>query len=216
VTPGQDTSAAPQPVTVEALEWLAEKALAEFRRITALEARIDKAGLRGDAKAVVEAEDRLLDSLHAWVSDGGPERWAHCDTMWVALNPDTYWTADNSVSRAEVSKLLAALIGSVRPSKYADPKMFVSCLLDDVVAAAPTYPGLYTTCRRIRRTRDFMPSIAQFLATLKEEEARWLELYDHWEFAAHYVKMRDRLLQAQAQRATDAGEAAVAYAEVEF
>ena len=71
----------------------------------------------------------------------------------------------------EISQHLTILLGSLTGSK-ADPKTFAKMLKVDVVAAQPSIGALEAACRKLRRTKTFVPSIAELLEALEEAKTQ--------------------------------------------
>jgi len=62
-------------------------------------------------------------------------------------------------------------------------------LIEEIIAAMPRASALEMACRVIRREKNFVPSIAEVLAVLKEQTTRW-----------------DAMMELDAEKFTYAGE----------
>jgi hypothetical protein len=67
---------------------------------------------------------------------------------------------------------LAALVGAFPNAPKADIELYGRALAMDVADAKPSGLALVRTCRRLRRTCRFVPTISEVLEVLEEEELR--------------------------------------------
>ncbi len=94
--------------------------------------------------------------------------------LWDECSPESWWPEDREHPvRAEVAKMIAILMGSFPTSKIPEPEIFVPALLDDVMALDPTFVEMEATCRHLRKTKKFMPSISEVIETLEEQKVLW-------------------------------------------
>jgi hypothetical protein len=69
-------------------------------------------------------------------------------------------------TKLRIAKCLALLVKSFPNAGSADAEIYGGMLLQDVVAAKPTIGDIEETCRHIRGTSKFLPTIAEVLETL--------------------------------------------------
>lgn len=89
------------------------------------------------------------------------------------FDPDDAYDDNGDITKGQVSKHIALLVGSFPNANPADPETYTKMLIEEVVAAAPTVTALEAACRKVRRTAKFLPAISEVLAALKEEERAW-------------------------------------------
>jgi hypothetical protein len=114
------------------------------------------------------------------------------------------WT----LSRRVVSEQIALLLASFQNSRPGTPKVFARMLTEEVYANNPNAIVLESACRRVRREKDFPPSIAEVLKAIKEEDSAWC---DRWCDEYDPDKYRQDLEQAIAK-----AEAKIALAEAKL
>jgi hypothetical protein len=81
------------------------------------------------------------------------------------------WT----LSRRVVAEQIALLLASFQNSRPGTPKVFGKMLVEEVYANNANACVLESACRRVRRTKDFPPSIAEVLKAIDEEASAWGE-----------------------------------------
>ena len=69
--------------------------------------------------------------------------------------------------------MIAVLMGSFPTSKIPEPEIFVRVLMDDVMALDPSFVEMEATCRHLRKTKKFMPSVSEVIETLEEQKKLW-------------------------------------------
>jgi hypothetical protein len=125
----------------------------------------------GDSRSIAGVEqsvreiDQSLDDFHRSGAALLPEKLVE---MLGALGGPVEGFA--SVSKAEVSKHIALLIGSFPTSNVPEPKVFTTMMVEDVTAAKPSWLALYLGCRSVRRHNRFMPAIAEVLSAIERKE----------------------------------------------
>ena len=103
--------------------------------------------------------------------------------------------------------MLAIFMGSFPTSNIKQPQIFTMQLLDDVMEREPSYAVLECTCRELRRTQKFMPSIAEFVAALDKQEEEWgARGGAHWWALDTYKKLVAGIPAAEAQLAAEQAE----------
>ena len=76
--------------------------------------------------------------------------------------------------------MIAVLMGSFPTSKIPDLEIFVRARLDDVMALAPRFVEMELTCRALRKTKTFMPAIAEVIKELEKQQKLWASRgHDH-------------------------------------
>ena len=123
------------------------------------------------------------------------------------------WT----LSRRVVAEQIALLLASFQNSRPGTPKVFGKMVVEEVYAKNPNACVLESACRRVRREKDFPPSIAEVLKAIESESSAWC---DRWELqdengvdAADYF--RPRLEQAIAEAEPTIAKAETKLAERE-
>jgi hypothetical protein len=127
---------------------------------------------------------------------------------WIDPSEPPDWRdEDGDVQRAQVSKMLAIFMGSFPTSNIKQPQIFTMQLLDDVMEREPSYAVLESTCRELRRTQKFMPSIAEFVAELDKQDEEWgARGGAHWWALDTYKKLVAGIPAAEAQLAAEQAE----------
>ena len=87
------------------------------------------------------------------------------------LNVSTH----SQITRRVVSVQVGLLIGSFPNATPNSPEVYTRMLIEEVVAANPSASALEATCRQIRRTMRFAPTIAELLGVLRQQQETWSE-----------------------------------------
>jgi hypothetical protein len=87
------------------------------------------------------------------------------------LGPD--YETDRQIRRQFVGDKIGFLIGSFPNAGPHNPEIYVAMLIEEIVAANPSASALEATCRQIRRTATFVPTLAEVLKILREQETFW-------------------------------------------
>lgn len=74
------------------------------------------------------------------------------------------------LTRRVVSEQVAMLIGSFPNSTPHSPEMYTRMLVEEIVTANPSATALEATCRQIKRTMKFVPTIAELLVMLFDQQ----------------------------------------------
>jgi hypothetical protein len=74
-----------------------------------------------------------------------------------------------------VSEQVSMLIGSFPNANPSSPEMYARILIEEIVAANPSASGLEATCRQIRRTATWLPTVAELLKVLREQMEFWAD-----------------------------------------
>jgi hypothetical protein len=128
---------------------------------------------------------------------------------WIdPLEPADWRDEEWCVQKSQVSKMLAIFMGSFPTSNIKQPQIFTMQLLEDVMEREPSYAVLESTCRELRTTLKFMPSIAEFVGELdkqakqwsEREGAHWLAIETYDELVAQIPATETRLATEQAER----------------
>jgi hypothetical protein len=85
------------------------------------------------------------------------------------------------IKASVVSEQMALLIGSFPNAGPHSPEVFTKMLIVDVTANNPHPIVLEAACRLLRRTKNFLTTIAEVLKAIDEEGSRWC---DRWEAAS--------------------------------
>lgn len=81
------------------------------------------------------------------------------------------------LTRRVVSEQVAMLIGSFPNANPHSSEVYVPMLIEEIIAANPRASALESTCREIRRTKTFLPAIAEVLKVLREQAERLKHLW---------------------------------------
>src|SRR5262245_17605786 len=73
------------------------------------------------------------------------------------------------ISRRMVSEQVGLLIGSFPNSTPHSPEVYTKLLIEEIIAANPQASVLESTCRDLRRTKKFAPTVAEVLEVLQEQ-----------------------------------------------
>src|SRR5262249_11690993 len=114
-----------------------------------------------------------------------------------------------TLSRRVVSEQIGLLLASFQNSRPGTPKVFGKMVVEEVYANNPNACVLESACRRVRREKDFPPSIAEVLKAIKSEGSAWCDRWELEESDADY--MQDRLQTAIAE-----AESTIAKAEAKL
>ncbi len=101
-----------------------------------------------------------------WLANGGQKLLDEIQSLKHQLDVPGWWDDNGDISRRAVGILLAELLGSFPTSNIPNPATFSKVLLDDVMERQPEYRDLSLTCRELRQTKPFTPSISEVLAVL--------------------------------------------------
>ena len=69
--------------------------------------------------------------------------------------------------------MITVLMGSFPTAKIPEPEIFVRVLMDDVMALDPSFVEMESTCRELRKTKKFMPSISEVIEELEKQKKLW-------------------------------------------
>jgi hypothetical protein len=163
-------------------------------------------GLRYPSKTALDEAKNARDHFEFTGSKGSAMTRSQDD--WIDPSEPFDWRdEDGDVQRAQVSKMLAIFMGSFPTSNIKQPQIFTMQLLDDVMEREPSYAVLESTCRELRGTKKFMPSIAEFVAELDRQEGEWGERGGaHWWALDTYKKLVAVIPAAEAQLAAEQAE----------
>jgi hypothetical protein len=160
-------------------------------------------GLRYPSKTALDEAKNARDQFEITGRKGSAT--ARSQDDWIDPSEPLDWRdEDGDVQRAQVSKMLAIFMGSFPTSNIKQPQIFTMQLLDDVMEREPSYAVLESTCRELRRTQKFMPSIAEFVAELDKQEDEWgARGGAHWWALDTYKKLVTGIPAAEAQLAAE-------------
>jgi hypothetical protein len=163
-------------------------------------------GLRYPSKTALDEAKNARD--HFEITGRKGSAMARSRDDWIDPSEPPDWRdEDGDVQRAQVSKMLAIFMGSFPTSNIKQPQIFTMQLLDDVMEREPSYAVLESTCRALRRTQKFMPSIAEFVAELDKQEDEWgARGGAHWWALNTYNKLVAGIPAAEAQLTAEQAE----------
>jgi hypothetical protein len=156
------------------MEWL----------VTSCEAFKNNTARLKENPADAEALEDLDDTF--WHYKDEIEKMGGLDKLDQTCNPD-FWTDKNAEpKRSEVAKMIGGLVGSFPTSNVKDPEVFCRNLLDDVLALRPFFVVLETTCRSLRTSQKFMPTISEVIAEYKKQVKIWQPLFEAFYCVNYY------------------------------
>ncbi len=130
-------------------------------------------------KRIVQEAEKVIEKFE---KRGGPNsvKDGRLLKRWEACCPKGWWPedCDASPARSEVAKMIMFLMGSFPTEKIPQPKVFVKVLLDDIMALNPDFVEMESTCRELRKTKKFMPSISEVVEELEKQKKLWSNRYD--------------------------------------
>jgi hypothetical protein len=107
------------------------------------------------------------------------------------LNGHTPW----QITRRVVAEQVGLLIGSFPNANPHCGEVYTRLLIEEIMAANPRATVLEATCRQIRRTATFAPTVAELLKVLREQAVLWedrLDIFD--DDIEHWLKELDGLI----------------------
>jgi hypothetical protein len=110
--------------------------------------------------------------------------------------------SDFVIKRRVVSEHLELLIGSFPNFAPASPETYVRMLTEEILAAKPKVRALESTCREIRRSMTFVPSVAEFLKVLRRQMQWWSdhEYVDRDDIRYWQAKLDSRIAELKAKQ----------------
>jgi hypothetical protein len=122
------------------------------------------------------------------------------------------------ISRRYVSERLTLLVGAFPNSNPHSPEVFTKMLYEEVVARNPDAITLESACRVLRRTKTFVPTIAEMLKAIQQEESLWYDRREaggEGDYACNIlddlVHLAEVLTEAKARQKVEADRLATAY-----
>jgi len=87
------------------------------------------------------------------------------------------WTGAQ-IKRRVVSDQVGLLIGSFPNGTPNSPAVYMKLLVEEIIVANPRVIPLEATCREIRRTKTFLPAIAEVLSILRRQVEWWSNAWE--------------------------------------
>jgi hypothetical protein len=121
----------------------------------------------------------------------------------ICNSPTFYEDNGNGhLKRRIIEEQVALLLGSFPNAGPHNPAVYSGMLVEEIVAAGPSAVALEATCREIRRTKNFAPTIAEVLKILKEKETESAEANDACcdddETSDYFARMESQIREAEA------------------
>jgi hypothetical protein len=158
--------------------------------------------------AFVEAARILLMRIDTLMEKGGKGSWARDDLQhWYGLfargreafeREELYcerktarqdltgcWTK-REISRRVVAEKVGLLLGSFPNAAPHNAESYVGMMIEEIIAANPAVSVLEATCRKIRRTKTYAPTISEVLSELREQAKWWGDCLQVWEDDIEY------------------------------
>jgi hypothetical protein len=118
------------------------------------------------------------------------------------------WT-DLEINRRVVVEKVSLLVGSFPNAAPHNPEAYTGMMVEEIIAANPTVSALEATCRELRRTKTFPPSIAEMLKELWAQAEMFHATEGIYEDDIEYIeKKRDKMGAAHDALVLKAREAA--------
>jgi hypothetical protein len=171
-------------------------------------------------KSVAADLARLYDALDAYAErpeKATPERIEGCREFldrikqqtaeWKSLdqicNSLTFYEDNGNglLKRRIIEEQVALLLGSFPNAGPHNPAVYSGMLVEEIVAAEPCAVALEATCREIRRTKNFAPTIAEVLKILKEKNREAAEAndacLDDGDTSDYFARMESQIREAE-------------------
>ena len=121
---------------------------------------------------------------------------------WDECHPNSWLVKPEESNRpvySEVAKMITILMGSFPTAKIPEPEIFVRALMDDVMALDPSFVEMESTCRELRKTNKFMPSISEVIEELEKQQELWDQRSDVvWFLEEWYEDLPKQIASAKA------------------
>lgn len=167
--------AAPWPTQqrVADLAWELDRIYPDYQLMQELAERLETATEEWARKPLIKEAQKLIERFEMTGARNGIKA-GRLEKLWDACSPEDWWPEDSDTpAYGQVAKMITVLMGSFPTAKIPEPEIFVPTLLDDVMALAPRFVELESTCRHLRKTKRFMPSISEVIETLEEQQELW-------------------------------------------
>ena len=158
-------SCAPPWPTQQKVKDLARRLDRYYRHLEAMMKVDERLGEANDytRKQIIQEAERVIEEFemmgghHSLKSGRLQKEWDECC-------PESWWPEDcDHPVYSEVARMITVLMGSFPTSKIPEPEIFVRVLMDDVMALDPSFVEMESTCRELRKTKKFMPSVSEVI-----------------------------------------------------
>jgi hypothetical protein len=168
----------PTPEKVRMLAELLDRNYPDYQAILKSLGQLKKA-TAFTRKSIIREAEKIIDHFEKTGGQHGA-RDGCLQKRLYACCPQGWWPedCDGSPARGEVAKMIAVLMGSFPTSKIPEPTIFVPVLLEDVMALNPDFLEMEATCRALRTSKKFMPSISEVIEELEKQKKLWDRRYD--------------------------------------
>jgi len=212
------TAAWPTQQKVKDLAETLDRRHRDFRAMKEFAEKLEGTTHELSRKHIVQEAQRFIERFEAFGGRGFIKN--RLEKIWDECRPESWWPEDSDTpARSQVTKMITGLMGSFPTSNIPAPEIFVPVLLDDVMALEPSFVELEATCRELRKTKKFMPSIAEVIEALEEQQEEWSRRRSVvWHMEEYYDDLCTEIAKEKAEeerRAKEAEEAARAAAERE-
>lgn len=113
----------------------------------------------------------------------------------------------HEITRRVVTEKIGLLIGSFPNAGPHNAEAYIGMMIEEIIAANPSASALEATCRELRRTKNFAPSIAEMLKELQAQAEKWDASLQLWEEEiAYWNKRRQELVAAAKAQAVKQAE----------
>ena len=101
-------------------------------------------------------------------------------------DPSSWYDDNGEPPYAEVAKMVSILTGSFPTSNIPEPAIFGRVLMDDVMALKPSFLEMEATCRVLRKTKKFMPSVSEVVEELEKQKKLWDRRWDGYFYIENF------------------------------
>jgi hypothetical protein len=117
------------------------------------------------------------------------------------------WT-NHEITRRVVIEKIGLLIGSFPNAAPHNAETYIGLLIEEIIAANPSVTVLEATCRELRRSKTFVPTISEVLKELHAQAEKWSDCLHIYEDDIEYWQQeRARLIAAADAKAAKDDEA---------
>jgi hypothetical protein len=103
------------------------------------------------------------------------EDWYNRPELYDKLEDQPGW---GGVTFDVVAQQMALLIGSFPNCGPHNPECYTRLLIDEIYSSQPNAVSLESACRHWRRTERFVPTSAEVLQCIRDEDHRWCERWE--------------------------------------
>ena len=176
--PAKPAAPWPSPDKVKDLAGMLDRLHSYAEAMSKLAAQLEEGTIFTRRRILQEAEK----VLEAFATTGWKNslKSGHLQKFWDECFPESWWSDSGSPAYSQVARMITILMGSFPTSKIPEPEIFVRALIEDVMEFDPSFVVLESTCRQLRKTQKFMPSISEVIEALQEQQKLWRRRGNRW------------------------------------